>query len=115
MFQSLQLKTIFPDKSGNIMQQFNNKIVSMSQAVHIIRMSTTVLNDITRYPWKNTALIIMLPLNAVSHLISLSKHFSIWEMENLHHLGLKCLLFVDVLVPDDLVGDPVEDVEDEKC
>lgn len=27
---------------------------------------------------------------------------------------VKSLLFVDVLVPDDLVGDPVEDVEDEE-
>lgn len=103
----------FPGKPGNIMQQFNNKIASMS--VHTVWMSITVLQDITHYPWKNTALIITLPLNAVFHLISLSKHFSIWEMEKLHYLGLKCLLFVDVLMSDDFVGDPVEDVEDEEC
>lgn len=95
------------------MQQYNNKIASMF--VHIVRMSITVLQDVTHYPWKNTALIITLPLKAVFHFISLSKRFSIWEMENLHYLGLKCLLLVDVLMPDDLVGDPVEDVEDEEC
>lgn len=50
------------------------------------------------------------------HLTALSQHFSIWEMEKKKcYLGLKFLLLVDVLVPDDLVGDPVEDVEDEEC
>lgn len=50
------------------MQQNNNKkSICVSRAVHIIRMSITVWGmNIIHYPWKNTAIIAMLPLNAQS-------------------------------------------------
>lgn len=46
----------------------------------------------------------------------LSKHFSLWEMRNKCYSSkqIKSLFLVDVLMSDDLVGDPVEDVEDEE-
>lgn len=116
------VKTIFPDLSGNIMQQYNNnkkKSICVSRAVHVVRTWALLYDAWTLYiipertppssPW-------CLSMHSLpSHLTVLSKHFSIWEMENKRCLsGVKSLLLVDVLMPDDLVGNPVEDVEDEE-
>lgn len=79
-------------------------------------MSITVWGmTITHYPWKSAAIVPVLPLNAHT---PTSLHFpSISQSEKWKKMlfRVKVLLLVDVLVPDDLVGDPVEDVEDEEC
>lgn len=122
MLLSLELKPFF-----QICQEIlcssttttKKKSICVSRAVHVVRTWALLYDAWTLYiipertppssPW-------CLSMHSLpSHLTVLSKHFSIWEMENKCCLsGVKSLLLVDVLMPDDLVGNPVEDVEDEE-
>lgn len=75
-----------------------------SRAVHNIQTWALRCMNITHYPWKNPT---RAPLNAQMP----SKHSSNRET---HVVCQKLSLNVDVLMPDDFVGDPIEDIEDEE-
>lgn len=96
----------------------NVQQLKCSASVHQTLCGAWMEHWMEHYPWKNTRPSWCLHLYLVFQVFSLLfcpflQPFSIWELKNRCRVFLS-LFLVDVLVSDDLVGHPVEDVEDEK-
>ncbi len=121
MLLSLELTLFSPHLSGNMQQYNKQNNASVSQELFILDRNMNTLHEARtntlslkehRHNHPHGA-----SQHTVSHLISLCfpsiSQSEKWEI-NVVCQGWKSLLFVYVLMPDDLVGDPIEDVEDEE-
>lgn len=99
----------FSHNSEDNMQKNNSKKSSVSQALFTLSEGTHRMRR-EHDPWKNP------PWSSPSISSHCAPHWAFLNLRNELLLVQRWVssVFVDVLMPDDLVGDPVEDVEDEE-